>query len=65
MTTKVPARAVAATNVLLIENAAEEGGSEAGCSGAGPPGPAAGLFGPGAGPLGPGAGGEEVLGLGA
>ena len=57
MATKVPTRAVAATKVLLIENAAEGGTAEGGGS---EPGPDAGPAGPGA-----GGGGEEPLGLGA
>ncbi|XP_024627753.1 uncharacterized protein [Medicago truncatula] len=56
MDKKIPANAVTATKVLLIENAAE-GDSAPGCSSPGPPGPDAGLFEPGA-------GGEDVLGLG-
>ena len=56
MDTKIPAKAVRATKVLVIENAAE-GDSAPGCSSPGPPGPDAGLFEPGA-------GGEDVFGLG-
>ena len=61
MATKVPTRAVPATKVLPMENAAEGGKAAGGGSdGAAPPGP-------GARPPWPGAGGEgeEVLGLGA
>jgi hypothetical protein len=56
MDTKIPAKAVTATKVLVIENAAE-GDSAPGCSSPGPPGPDAGL-------LETGAGGEDVFGLG-
>ncbi|RHN41608.1 hypothetical protein MtrunA17_Chr8g0367881 [Medicago truncatula] len=56
METKIPAKAVTATKVLVIENAAE-GASAPGCPGVAPPGPDAGTFEPGA-------GGEKVFGLG-
>jgi hypothetical protein len=56
MDTKIPAKAVTAAKVLVIENAAE-GDSAPGSSSPGPPGPDAGL-------LEPGAGGEDVFGLG-
>ena len=52
MDTKIPAKAVIATKVLVIENAAD-GDSAPGCPGVAPPGL-----------IEPGAGGEKVFGLG-
>ncbi|KAL5063366.1 hypothetical protein RYX36_025103 [Vicia faba] len=54
METRIPAREVTATKVLVIENATEGVSSPSGCSGASPPGPDVG-------PFESGAGGEEVV----